>query len=78
LFPLHYGQEPAAQLQGVFHEHVITLLIAVAVASVAYASEPAKATAEAAGMKDEAAVKGKLVEIKATCSECHARIRDKK
>jgi cytochrome c556 len=38
----------------------------------------AKAAADAAGKKDEAAVKGKLGEIKATCSECHAKIRDKK
>lgn len=41
-------------------------------------SSLAKATAEAAGKKDEAAVKAKLGEIKATCAECHAKIRDKK
>ena len=41
-------------------------------------SGPAKATAEAVRKKDEAAVKGKFGEIKATCSECHAKIRDKK
>ena len=38
----------------------------------------AKATAEAAGKQDEVAVKAKLGEIKATCGECHAKIRDKK
>jgi cytochrome c556 len=38
----------------------------------------AKTTAEVAGKKDEAAVKAKLGEIKATCAECHAKIRDKK
>ncbi len=38
----------------------------------------AKATAEAAGKQDEAAIKAKLGEIKATCAECHAKIRDKK
>lgn len=38
----------------------------------------AKAAAGAAAKKDEAAVKTKLGEIKATCAECHAKIRDKK
>ncbi len=38
----------------------------------------AKGAAEAAGKKDESVVKAKLGEIKATCSECHAKIRDKK
>lgn len=38
----------------------------------------AKATAEAAKANDEVAVKAKLGDIKATCAECHAKIRDKK
>ncbi|MDK9716584.1 MAG: hypothetical protein OEL57_01600 [Trichlorobacter sp.] len=38
----------------------------------------AKATAEAAGKQDEVGVKTRLGEIKATCAECHVRIRDKK
>lgn len=38
----------------------------------------AKSTAEAAGNNDEVTVKAKLVEIKAKCAECHAKIRDKK
>lgn len=38
----------------------------------------AKAVAESAGKQDEAGVKAKLGEIKATCGECHAKIRDKK
>jgi cytochrome c556 len=38
----------------------------------------AKATAEAAGKQDEAVVKAKLVETRATCAECHAKLRDKK
>jgi cytochrome c556 len=36
------------------------------------------AGADAAGKKDGGAVKMKLAEVKATCDECHAKIRDKK
>jgi len=38
----------------------------------------ATAVADAAGKKDGETVKVKLAEIKATCGECHAKIRDKK
>ncbi len=38
----------------------------------------ARAAADAAGKKDEAAVKTNLGEIKAKCGECHVKIRDKK
>ena len=38
----------------------------------------AMAVADAAGKKDSNATKMKLNEIKATCDECHAKIRDKK
>lgn len=38
----------------------------------------AKATAEAAAKQNSETVKTKLGEIKATCAECHAKIRDKK
>lgn len=38
----------------------------------------AKTAAEAAAKKDADTLKSKLGEIKATCGECHARIRDKK
>lgn len=38
----------------------------------------AAATVDAAGKKDGETVKIKLAEIKATCGECHAKIRDKK
>lgn len=38
----------------------------------------AAATADAAGKQDGETVKMKLAEIKATCGECHAKIRDKK
>ena len=41
-------------------------------------SSLATATAEAAGKKDGGTAKMKLTEIKATCDECHAKIRDKK
>ena len=41
-------------------------------------SSLASATGEAAGKKDGETVKIKLAEIKATCGECHAKIRDKK
>ncbi len=41
-------------------------------------SSLASATGEAAGTKDGETVKIKLAEIKATCGECHAKIRDKK
>jgi len=41
-------------------------------------STAATAVADAAGKKDGATVKIKLAEIKATCEECHAKIRDKK
>jgi predicted secreted protein len=41
-------------------------------------SSLATATADAAGKKDGETVKMKLAEIKATCGECHAKIRDKK
>jgi hypothetical protein len=38
----------------------------------------ATAVATAAGKKDGETAKIKLAEIKATCGECHAKIRDKK
>ena len=38
----------------------------------------ATGVAEAAGKKDGETAKMKLAEIKATCGECHAKIRDKK
>jgi hypothetical protein len=38
----------------------------------------ATAVATAAGKKDGETAKTKLAEIKATCGECHAKIRDKK
>ena len=41
-------------------------------------SSLASATGEAAGKKDGETAKIKLAEIKATCGECHAKIRDKK
>lgn len=41
-------------------------------------SSLAKGAAEAAEKKDETGVKTKLGEIKATCTECHAKIRNKK
>ncbi len=41
-------------------------------------STAATAVADAAGKKDGATVKMKLAEVKATCDECHAKIRDKK
>jgi hypothetical protein len=37
-----------------------------------------KAVADAATKKDGATAKTKLAEVKATCGECHAKIRDKK
>jgi hypothetical protein len=41
-------------------------------------SSLASAVADAAGKKDAGTAKMKLAEIKATCGECHAKIRDKK
>jgi len=41
-------------------------------------SSLATSVADAAGKKDGEIVKMKLDEIKATCDECHAKIRDKK
>ena len=41
-------------------------------------STQATAVATAAGKKDGETVKMKLAEVKATCGECHAKIRDKK
>ena len=41
-------------------------------------STQAKAIADAADKKDGATAKIRLVEVNATCGECHARIRDKK
>jgi cytochrome c556 len=41
-------------------------------------SSAATAAAAAAGKQDGAAVKIKLAEIKASCDQCHAKIRDKK
>lgn len=38
----------------------------------------ATGVAESAAKKDESGVKAKMGEIKATCAECHAKIRDKK
>jgi hypothetical protein len=38
----------------------------------------ATAVADAAGKKDGNTAKTKLAEVKATCGECHAKIRDKK
>jgi hypothetical protein len=38
----------------------------------------ATAMADAAGKKDGETAKTKLAEIKATCGDCHAKIRDKK
>ena len=38
----------------------------------------ATAVADAAGKKDGTTAKTKLAEVKATCGECHAKIRDKK
>ena len=40
-------------------------------------SDLAKATFEAAGKSDEGTVKTRLGEIKATCTDCHAKFRDK-
>ena len=41
-------------------------------------STQATALADAAGKKDDATAKITLVEVKATCGECHVKIRDKK
>lgn len=41
-------------------------------------STQAAALADAVGKKDGATAKIKLAEVKATCGECHAKIRDKK
>jgi|SRR5665647_1138700 len=41
-------------------------------------SSLATSVADAAGKKDGEIVKMKLDEVKATCDECHAKIRDKK
>lgn len=41
-------------------------------------STQATALADTAGKKDGATAKTKLAEVKATCGECHAKIRDKK
>ena len=41
-------------------------------------SDLAAAVADAAGTSNEAGIKAKLGEIKATCADCHAKFRDKK
>jgi hypothetical protein len=41
-------------------------------------STQAKAVVDAAAQKDSASITLKLAELKATCGECHAKIRDKK
>ena len=41
-------------------------------------SSAATAVANAAGKQDGNTIKMKLADIKATCDECHAKIRDKK
>jgi hypothetical protein len=41
-------------------------------------SSQAKAIVDAAAKKDSASITMKIAEIKATCGECHTKIRDKK